>query len=124
MNKFLYLSVVRRHQIMHNLSIEDVQELSEEMTKQQILEKHTESFSPIWQGKNGRWYTYLPDETKKSGRKLIAKSTEEKLNTQIADYYKMVSSRREKITLEAFYPQWLKYKALHSKQFGFLYSSH
>ena len=105
----------------YNLSIEDVQELSEEMTKKQILEKHIESFSPIWQGKNGRWYTYLPDETKKSGRKLIAKSTEEKLNTQIADYYKMASSRLEKITLEAFYPQWLKYKALHSNSDSYIH---
>ena len=45
----------------YNLSIEDVLELNEEMTKKAVIDNHVKTFSSIWQGKNGRWYTYLPD---------------------------------------------------------------
>ena len=58
----------------YNLSLEDVLELQNKMRETEIIQKHTENFSTIWQGNNGRWYTYLPDESKKNRRKLIAKS--------------------------------------------------
>lgn len=106
----------------YNLTIEDVLELSEEMTRKEIINNHVRDFSPIWQGKNGRWYTYLPDDTKKSKRRQIAKSTEEKLNIEIIAYYKKLddaySSKR--ITLQSFYPEWLNYKALHTEASSYM----
>ena len=42
----------------------------------------------IFQDKDGRWKTTLPDETKKNGRRLIAKSKLEDLNGIIAEFYK------------------------------------
>ena len=57
------------------------------MTKKAVIDNHVKTFSSIWQGKNGRWYTYLPDDTKTPNRKLIAKSTEEKLHVVIVTYY-------------------------------------
>lgn len=105
----------------YNLSIEDVQELNEKMTKKQILEKHINTFSPIWQGKNGRWYTYLPDETQKRNRKLIAKSTEQKLHNEVVTFYKNQMNVNDTITLEIFYPEWLEYKKLHTNSDSYLH---
>ena len=101
----------------YNLTIEDVLELNEEMTKREIIDNHIKEFSPIWQGKNGRWYTYFPDDTKKSKRRQIAKSTEEKLNMEIIAYYKKLDDvkNNKHITLQSLYPEWLNYKSLHTE---------
>lgn len=55
-----------------------------EMDKRdKILEQHK---YPIWKGSNPRWYTYLPDDTKKNGRKQIAKNTKEKVEDAIVEF--------------------------------------
>lgn len=105
----------------YNLSIEDVLELNEEMIQKQVLENHVKIFSSIWQGKNGRWYTYLPDETKSQKRKLIAKSTEQKLNNEVVTFYKNQNTINETTTLETFYPEWLTYKKLHSNSGSYMH---
>lgn len=110
-------SVLKRY----NLSMEDALKLNEEVTKNQIIENHIRTFSSKWKSKDGRWRTYLPDETRKNGRKLVAKSTEDKLDAEIVTYYKTVSSRQEKITLESFYPKWLQYKELHSNSGAYIH---
>ena len=105
----------------YNLSIEDVLELNEEMTKKAVIDNHVKTFSSIWQGKNGRWYTYLPDDTKTPNRKLIAKSTEEKLHDEIVTYYKQQNDSCNVINLETFYPEWLDYKKLHSNSASYMH---
>jgi len=88
-----------------------------EMTKKEkIINQHKEKFS-VWQGNNGMWYTYLPDETKPHGRRQIKAVTEEKLNNKIINFY----HERENeiscntVTFRDFYPLWLEYKSLHTK---------
>ena len=44
-----------------------VQDMIEMQKRKEILEKHQYS---IWEGKNGKWYTYLPDEEKNRGKVL------------------------------------------------------
>lgn len=105
----------------YNLSIKDVLELNEEMTKKAVIDNHVKTFSSIWQGKNGRWYTYLPDDTKTPNRKLIAKSTEEKLHDEIVTYYKQQNDSCNVINLETFYPEWLDYKKLHSNSASYMH---
>ncbi len=106
-----------------NLSLEDVLELQDKMRETEIIQKHTENYSAIWQGQNGRWYTYLPDANKKDKRKLLAKSTETKLNKEIVAYYRERSKEQieKKITLSIFYPSWLKYKALHTEATSYVH---
>ena len=65
----------------------------------------------IWQGSNGRWYTYIPDETRPKGRRQIVKSSHEALISTIYDCYQSKESQ-DSITLEKLYPQWQEYKAL------------
>lgn len=68
----------------------------------------------IYQGTDNRWYTYIPDESKKNGRKKIAKSTEEQLMKTLYNFYtgQEIDSKVKKVTLRTLYPQWIEYKAL------------
>ena len=96
-----------------NMSLEDARSEIEKMTSKKYLEKHA---FDIWQGADSRWRTYLPDDTAKNKRRLIAKSTREKIETEIITYYKELnkSKQKEKITLRSFYQTWLDYKKLKS----------
>ena len=51
--------------------------------KETILKQHT---GKIWQGKNGRWYTYVPIDGPKK-RRLITSPTREALEDSIVDNY-------------------------------------
>lgn len=106
----------------YNLSLEDVLELQNKMRDIEIIQKHIKEFSTVWQGNNGRWYTYLPDESKKSNRKLIAKSTEEKVNKEVVAYYRKQSKAQieRQVTLSLIYPAWLEYKELHSEASSYI----
>ena len=89
------------------INLSDVQE-------QMLMNKIKEALSmhnyTIWQGSNGLWYTYLPDESKKNGRRLIKKTTQEKLNKDIAEYYD--SNKKNYITFKDCY---LSYRELKSE---------
>lgn len=73
------------------------------------LSKHTQS---IWQGKNGRWMTYLPD--KKGGRKLLSKKTRDDLNREIIKYWK---NEEENPTIKEIYIAWNQ-RRLDNKDIG------
>ena len=80
------------------ISIEDAKSEIEKMTNRKYLEQH--SFD-IWQGTDTRWRTYLPDDTKKNKRRLIAKSTKEKIEAEIIAYYKGLA---ENVSLKKISP--------------------
>ena len=75
-----------------------------------------------WQGKNGLWYTYLPDEIK--GRKLVKRKTKEAIDNCIIDYWKTVgrkeSDKISKIDLNTIFPEWLSFKAKHTKSTSYI----
>lgn len=78
---------------------------------EKVLKTHP---NKIYKGKDGRWYTYVFDETKNHRRK-IAKPTKEKLHKALYQYYRGGSYYDvDKITLNNFYPKWKKYKELHT----------
>lgn len=68
------------------LTLTDIQE-QVDMTKKQVLDLHRKMFN-YWQGKNGKWYSYLPKEGVEppKGRQIESVS-EEKLDNKIVDYY-------------------------------------
>lgn len=96
------------------LSIEDVQSEMENMRNERYLQSH---LYEIWQGKDGRWRTHLPDANSKSERRLIAKSTREKLEKDIIRYYKSMDEQEKakKVTLKEWYRTWLNYKKLQTR---------
>lgn len=58
----------------------------------------------IWQGKNGRWYTYLPN--KKGGRKQVSKSDRGVLEDLIVEHYADMYHP----TIESLFTKWVDKK--------------
>ena len=93
-----------------NLNEDDVlKEMKEIMKRNSILKQHKENYK-VWQAKDGRWKTKLPDGSKYG--KLVAKATLENLENYIVDYYKALGEEKE--TLEAIYPKFIEKKYLSS----------
>ena len=65
------------------------------MTKKQILELHKKMYN-YWQGKNGKWYSYLPKEgVDKPKGKQIESVSSEKLDTKIVGFYLNVENEKK-----------------------------
>ena len=79
------------------------------MKNQEILQNHPYE---IWQGKNGRWYTHVPDDTKPEGRRKIAKSTREKIEDEIIKGAKF--RQLKGVTIQGLFEEWITYKDLQS----------
>lgn len=88
--------------------------------KHYIEEVHPHKITPP-HGKEKRWKTYLDTS---NGRKLLAKTSED----EFFDYlYKLYNGEaKEKrvnphyVTVEKLYPEWLKYKSLHTKSQSYI----
>ncbi len=95
--------------------IADIQE-DVNMNKKQILDLHKKMYN-YWQGKNGKWYSYLPKEGVEPPKgKQIESVNEEKLKNKIIEYYAEEESKKkqEKICptfLEVYY-MWRSIKDL------------
>lgn len=79
-----------------------VQEQIEMNRRKELLEKHPYK---IYQGKDGKWYTYLPCEEK--GRKMIKRSKKENIEDQVISYWKRET---ENPTLKELFYEWIKRK--------------
>ena len=78
---------------MINLSY--VQEQIEMNKRTELLKKHPYK---IWEGKDGKWRTYLPDEEK--GRILKKRSTENAIKDMIVEYYLQEAKNESKCEKE------------------------
>lgn len=86
-----------------------------------IIDNHPFSIS---MGKDSRWRTYVPDESRKNGRRLIAKSTLSKLEDELVRFYSNGEEETEKksrITVEKLYEEWLPFKSLHTNSNSYVY---
>lgn len=105
------LSILSSDDIMSSDDVLDIINMKE---KDKILSQHPYD---IWQATDGRFKTYLPDETKKNNRRLVARSNLDNLKQLIVDDYKTrhkKKERTERLTLRKLYPEWFAYKELHT----------
>lgn len=84
--------------------------------KEEILSKHKYK---IFQGSDGRWKTTVPDETKKSGRRIIAKSDYNDFINELIAFYDSIEDDSNSIneslcTLTDILPKWLELKEVHT----------
>ena len=79
--------------------------MQKEMTKRKILALHKQKYN-YWQGKNGRWNSYLPDG------KLISSKHESKVIDQIAEYYNAQVEEDIGPSFRDIYFQWREIKDL------------
>ena len=72
--------------------------------RKKYLEMHE---GKVWQGKDGKWRTYFPDNTCKNGRKTVKRLTKESVDDAIVDFYK--AQANEPYIEQVFY-QWVNDK--------------
>ena len=84
----------------------DVLEQLEKMKTQELLNKH---MYEIWEGKDGKWRTYLPDSEK--GRRLIKKTKRENVEKEIINYYK----KEEQDKVKTFKDCYLHWRSVHDE---------
>lgn len=65
------------------IDISDVQNSMEAMKRKELLEKHPYK---IWQGKDSKWYTYLPDD--KKGRVQRERNSQKGIEDIVIAYWK------------------------------------
>lgn len=66
------------------IDIANIQQAKTMYDKERRLKNHKYS---VWQGKNGLWYTYIPDDTKKRGMKLLKRKTKQAVLDCIDRYW-------------------------------------
>ncbi len=84
-------------------NIIDLSYVQEQITmkkRQKYLKQHKYS---IWQGDDGKFRTYLPDDHK--GRKLVKRKRREDIEEVVITYYKEVEEK-SKITFQKMYKKW------------------
>ncbi|MCR2049716.1 site-specific integrase [Acetatifactor muris] len=72
-----------------------VQEQIEMNKRKELLKKHQYA---IWKGKDGKWYTYLPDE--KNRRVLKKRASEEAIKNLVIEYYSDEVKEQNKLKRE------------------------
>lgn len=78
-----------------------VQDMIKMKRREEVLEKHPYS---IYQGKDKKWYTHIPDLDRKEKRKLIKRSNKEEIEQAIIDYWK---EKEENPTVKEVFNEWL-----------------
>lgn len=86
------------------IEMDTIREKIEMNERKKYLEEHNLS---IWQGKDGKYYTHLPDEKSKSGRKLIKRVSVKEIEDEIVKYYKQAE---EKIYIYDVFNSWVDEK--------------
>lgn len=86
------------------IDISDIQQKIEMNERNRYIENHNYS---IWQSKDGKFYTYLPDEKYNRGKRLIKRTTEQALNDAIVQFYK---ERENEPYIEDVFDEWLDRK--------------
>ena len=73
--------------------------------RKRYLEKHT--FSKIWNGNNGKWYTYVYD-TKEEKRRLVKRNSREEIDDFLVEWYKTEEKNNEVITIDKYFHIWVE----------------
>ncbi len=100
------------------INMNDVEDTMRKIELERVLKQHPYKITFC----SGRWQTYLKDNTQKSGRKKLVKSTEEQLNKALYEYYKAqeTSESMAYTTLKDLYSKWQEYKALRTSASNYI----
>lgn len=83
------------------IDLDDVESRMNAMKSQKLLKQHK---NKVWQGKDGKWRTYLPDTQK--GRVLKKRATEKEIQELIIDYYKGLEKEKEAVSFYDYFLIW------------------
>lgn len=80
------------------IDLSHIQECIDLRQRKELLEKHPYK---VYEGKDGKWYTYLPDE--KKGRVFRKRATKEEIENVIVEYWK---DKTENPTIQEVFTEW------------------
>lgn len=86
------------------INIDTIRENIEMNERKKYLEMHK---SKIWQSTDSKWYTFVPDSTKKNGRRLVKRNTEIEIEKFLVDFYK---GNDKPITFDKVFYEWIDRK--------------
>lgn len=100
-------------------SIDEVLNHMENMKNADILKNHSYAITHC---KDGRFSSYVFDDTKPSKRKKVVKATREELEHYLLSFYKEREEKHSKknICLRSLYPEWLDFKSLHTESTAYI----
>ena len=99
-NSLYNVNAVLQYAVDHDmLDVQYVQDQIEMLKREELLKKHPYK---IWQGKDGKWRTYLPDEEK--GRNMKKRNTEAAIQDLVVEYWK---EKLENPTVRELYDEWI-----------------
>ena len=100
------------------INLDDVEQAMRKTELERIIKHHPYSITFC----SGRWQTYVKDDTQKSGRKKLVKSTKEKLHTALYEYYKQQEKNNSlaHATVKSLYPRWKEYKSLRTSASNYI----
>ena len=81
------------------INLSHIEEQVEMGKRKELLEKHPYS---VWHGKDGKWYTYIPDTENR--RKLVKRVSKESLEDFIIEYWRQ---QMENPTVKDIYDEWI-----------------
>ncbi len=99
----------------------DLDGVETEMSKanaKRILDNHLYA---IYQGKDGRWRTYIPDSENPYGRKLLVKTSRVDLEDAIVNAYQGKKGAKKQETIKSLYPKWIEHKRLYTNSEAYIY---
>ena len=96
------------------IDVDDVKNEILRQEREEILKNHPYAISF---GGDGRWRTYVKDPDDESKRRMLAKTVRKDLEDALVDYYRELDETLQKrsITLRDLYPKWLAYKEKHTR---------
>ncbi|WP_455648906.1 tyrosine-type recombinase/integrase [Enterocloster citroniae] len=83
-----------------------VQEEVEMNQRREYLAKHPFT---IWEGKDGKWRTYLPDKT--AGRRLVKRSSKKEIESAVVKFYQASDEKIRPVTFCVMYARWKEVQA-------------
>lgn len=85
------------------VDLEYVQEKIENRKREQILNEHMYS---IWNGKNGKWYTYLPSKEKKRGKVLKKRNSRKEIEDVVIEFWEGKEEKERIYLFNDVYYMW------------------
>lgn len=113
------MNILKNALFCSKMSVDEVLEYIDNMIDKKILSQHPYA---ITQNKDGRFSTYLPDESKPGNRRKLVKADRKILEREIIKFYKEREQKEAlaNISLRDFYPKWYEYKSLHSNSSAYM----
>ncbi len=96
------MTIERLHEALNNgiLNLSDIEQQIIMAEREELLARHPYT---VYQGKDGSWYTYISDNTKKTKRRQIKRKTREGIEEVLLEHYRELEDNP---TIKEVFEEW------------------